>query len=143
MRNVVVTKICKNCKNEYGITSKRTFLEREKSEFCSPQCNGKYQIKTGGQKDEKNPAWKGDSAKYFAKHQWIYRKKGKAFFCSFNPEHKFRVYQWANISGAYLRDINDYSSLCWQCHKEYDWIRAGKPKTRNEITGVFIKYGSE
>jgi|ERR1700719_944878 len=77
---------------------------------------------TPSQQNEKHYYWKGINASYSAKHKWVYRKKGKAEYCSFNPYHIAKRYEWANISGVYLRDIDDYAQLCRKCHHEYDRI---------------------
>lgn len=71
------------------------------------------------------PNFKGEEASYGSKHDWIRRHYGKADHCSFNPEHESFRYEWANISGAYLRDVNDYAQLCVRCHRQYDMIRSG------------------
>jgi len=75
---------------------------------------------------DKSPHWKGINATYGSKHDWIQKLMGKANHCSFDPDHKVTRYHWANISGSYLRDTNDYASLCVKCHKEYDLIRSGR-----------------
>jgi len=74
---------------------------------------------------EVNNKWKGDFVGYSALHHWINRTAGKAKECSFDTEHEVKRYHWANISGSYLRDISDYTSLCPKCHKQYDLIRGG------------------
>lgn len=79
-----------------------------------------------GRSGEDNPAWKGDKAGYDAIHTWIRKIKGKAIMCSFNLNHQSPRYEWANVSGAYLRNIDDFVSLCKKCHSEYDWIRRGR-----------------
>jgi len=68
--------------------------------------------------------WKGDKAKYWAKHRWLDRNYGKPDRCENNPEHKSKVYDWANISGEYKRDRSDYKMLCRSCHIRYDRRKA-------------------
>ena len=67
---------------------------------------------------EENGMWKGDKVGYYALHDWISRKLGKAVIC------KKCGYQgnchWANKSHEYKRDLNDWISLCPKCHKGYD-----------------------
>lgn len=70
--------------------------------------------------------YKGELAGYGSKHSWIYRHKGKASRCIFCGV-KNKRYTWANISGKYKRDFNDYMELCYSCHKFYDQER------RNQI----------
>lgn len=63
---------------------------------------------------------------YNAYHQRVYRRFGKAKFCSnFLNCRKLGIapmYYWANISGKY-EDTNDYVQLCPSCNELYD---AGK-----------------
>lgn len=80
---------------------------------------------------KKARAWKGMRAGYVAKHLWIVKHYGNASFCLFNKSHtipKVKRFEWANISGSYRRDINDYIPLCPSCHRKMD-------------IGEFCKYG--
>lgn len=70
--------------------------------------------------DEKHYAWKGENAKYTSKHTWIRRKKGVAEDCEFCKTTQAKRYEWANISGKYLRNLEDYISLCKSCHEKFD-----------------------
>lgn len=75
-----------------------------------------------GRTDEQNNAWKGDEVGYGALHDWIRSKKGTPIQCS-NCGKKSKVPQmihWANVSGEYYRDLNDWIRLCAKCHKEHD-----------------------
>jgi hypothetical protein len=67
---------------------------------------------------EKNPYWKGDAVKYVGLHRWVQRHKGKAVKCAHCG--KTGYCHWANISGEYKRDLDDFVSLCVSCHKFYD-----------------------
>ena len=78
------------------------------------------------QKDEKHHGWKGNKVGYGALHIWLRRKLGSASYCSFDKSHTASRFHWANISGSYLRDFNDWTQLCPKCHKEYDNLRKGK-----------------
>lgn len=66
---------------------------------------------------EKSRRWKGLNASYTAKHKWILKHFGKANHCSLNPLHKAKRFEWANISGKYLREISDYIPVCPSCHQ--------------------------
>ena len=71
----------------------------------------------GKNKGEKNGQWKGNDAGYKALHMWVNSEKGKPTA----PCNKCGCidswrYVWANISGEYKRDINDYQSLCHKCN---------------------------
>ena len=69
--------------------------------------------------------WKGQRASYRALHIWIAKIRGKAFFCEECgldevPVGKKRYFQWANISGNYLRIVEDWKQLCIKCHTAFD-----------------------
>jgi len=69
----------------------------------------------------RNGNWKGDEAGYRALHYWVAQRKqltGKCSDCG-----RERETGWANISGAYLRDLDDFVEWCIPCHKEFDaWM---------------------
>jgi len=60
------------------------------------------------------------SSEYRNLHHWIVCKKGKANMCENNPDHKSTRFHWANISGLYKKDVNDFKMLCPSCHKKFD-----------------------
>lgn len=66
--------------------------------------------------------WKGDKVGYRALHYWLNRIMGKPIRCDHcgKPRTTPKSMQWANISGKYHRDPNDYISLCPSCHKKFD-----------------------
>ena len=72
-----------------------------------------------GMASEKNHQWKGDDASYEAKHDWVYRRLGKASVCQKCGESKKRI-GWANKSHKYFRIESDWIALCMPCHREYD-----------------------
>lgn len=122
--------ICKRCK--------KPFLDHACNHriYCSYKC---YYLNKGKQMiGNKNQLWKGNNASYVAKHMWVKRQRGKATHCSFNLQHKNKYYQWANVSGSYLRDTNDWIQLCIKCHKAYDIIRRGY--TTNSKIGIRLVY---
>lgn len=72
-------------------------------------------------------AWKGEKASYSAKHHWIKRYYGMADHCENcgltekdRPTKKKRYFEWANLSGKYKRDRNDFIQLCSKCHVNFD-----------------------
>jgi hypothetical protein len=73
-------------------------------------------------KDESNPRWKGDDVGYCGLHTWIYRKLGRPTTCEHCGKTGLtgRKIHWANKSGKYLRNINDWLRLCVKCHSKYD-----------------------
>ncbi len=72
-----------------------------------------------------SPEWKGNDASYGAKHVFIISVLGKADHCSFDKTHTASRFNWCNVSGSYLRELDDWIQLCPKCHKEYDIIRRG------------------
>ncbi len=77
---------------------------------------------------DKNWKWLGDEVGYHPLHQWVVRNLGKAIQCIKCglleiPENMKRYFQWANISGEYKRETEDWIQLCLKCHKEYDVAR--------------------
>jgi hypothetical protein len=70
-------------------------------------------------KNENSPVWKGDDVQYKQLHTWIRKMLGEPDKCyrCFTSAAKI---DYANISGKYLRDIDDYIPLCSSCHKIYD-----------------------
>lgn len=69
---------------------------------------------------EKSRRWKGDDAGYVAKHMWITKHHGKAAYCEADKSHIAKRYEWANISGKYKREREDYKQLCPSCHRRLD-----------------------
>lgn len=89
-------------------------------------------FKKGERLRENHPLWKGENATYITKHKWVVYHKGRPKFCeSCGDENKNR-YEWANISGKYLRDLDDYIRLCKKCHFKFDGRKFGGKVVRPE-----------
>ena len=76
---------------------------------------------------KKHYAWKGDKVGIKALHQWVKRKRGhtkNCEFCGAYVENPYKIH-WANKSGEYKRDVEDWLRLCVPCHKNYDLKRLG------------------
>lgn len=58
--------------------------------------------------------WGGEKVHMDTLHQWIRKNKPKPDLCERCGEKP--PYDCANISGEYLRDVNDYEWLCRRCH---------------------------
>ena len=85
---------------------------------------------------DKHFAWKGNKAHYDSIHDWVARYKGREKKCSnCKLNDPKRVYHWANISGEYTRDLDDWIRLCVPCHSKLD-------KGRDSIKKVWIKKGN-
>jgi hypothetical protein len=77
--------------------------------------------------------WKGDKAGYWARHRWLDTHVGKPKKCDFCGDTTKSRYEWANVSGKYLRDPVDYIRLCCKCHKAFD-------KGKKPVIGTFNDY---
>lgn len=62
--------------------------------------------------------YKGERASYSAHHHWVKYHLGKASECE--NCGKGERFEWANISGEYLRELSDWVSLCVRCHRLID-----------------------
>lgn len=69
-----------------------------------------------------NPRWKGNAVGYTALHHWIRKCLGSAQVCTFCSARNDvpKSIQWANKDGRYLRDLDNWISLCRKCHGKYD-----------------------
>lgn len=70
---------------------------------------------------EKSPTWKGDEVGYRGLHIWVQNELGTPEQCEHCPAtgtgHSMH---WANISGNYLREKDDWKRLCPKCHRSFD-----------------------
>lgn len=82
-----------------------------------------------GKRGDQMGNWKGDKAGYDAIHRWLRNNKertGECEFCAKTPppaKDGRASTHFANISGEYRRDIDDYLELCVSCHKTFDHLR--------------------
>lgn len=78
----------------------------------------------------------GEKASYSAKHSWISRLLGKPQICqecgTTDSQGKKRWFEWANLSGQYLRIVEDWKRLCIPCHYELDRERRLNAKLRSD-----------
>ena len=81
----------------------------------------------------KNNAWKGDDVGYHGLHRWVVKMKGKPSLCEKCGTTKAKKFEWANKSGLYKRDVNDWIRMCTKCHHDYDDIIRRGWKTRKNI----------
>jgi len=81
-------------------------------------------------KGKAHHAWKGRDVGYNALHSWVSRSLGEPQSCSKCGDTSNRRYHWANVSGRYYRDLDDWVRLCPSCHKKLDIT----PETRARIS---------
>ena len=70
----------------------------------------------------KNAAWKGDAVTYSALHYWVRDHKTKTGRCKACGKEG-RPTEWANISGEYHRDLDDFEEQCRSCNIKGDYQR--------------------
>lgn len=107
---------CLGCKKQF-----ETY--QRKQQFCSLECRD---VNFTQRKAECANAWKGDKASYSAIHKWIaytFEKLDACEHCKINTN-----LDWANKSGRYLREREDWLVLCRKCHKKYDMMKREDPK---------------
>src|SRR5262245_27639858 len=75
-------------------------------------------LKSGTTRERNHPQWAGDRVKYSGLHKWVNRHKRRTHVCTF-CNSRGRT-DFANISGVYLRDLDDYIELCRACHIRFD-----------------------
>lgn len=77
----------------------------------------------GRPRGEQHHAWKGDDVGYAALHDWVslnYQKADACDHCCCTD----KPLDWANKTGQYRRDRDDWLNLCRPCHKRYDLTRS-------------------
>ena len=62
--------------------------------------------------------WQGDNPTYSAVHNWLAVHKVRTGICT-HCGKKGRT-EFANISGEYRRDVDDFVELCTLCHRIMD-----------------------
>lgn len=73
-------------------------------------------------KGENHPRWKGDKVGYSSLHSWVKRYLGTPETCEEcgKTNLKGKYINWANISGKYKRELDDWKRLCKKCHHKFD-----------------------
>jgi len=97
-----------------------------------PRKGERLGINTG--KDNKQ--WKGDDVGYMALHSWVSRHFGKPSECEMCDTKTAKRFEWANISGEYKREREDFMRLCKKCHNNYDSVNAWQNKARALRAGI-------
>ena len=95
---------------------------------------GKKRLEMTG---EKHPLWKGNDVSYSSLHVWVRRHRGKPTKCELCGKDVLvkKKIHWANKSGEYKRDLDDWLRLCASCHGKYDT----RNKLRGNIKEIFEK----
>lgn len=134
-RRRTLERVCLECGRRFLTWPSET--KRGRGLTCSRKCFYSRLKKIIG-REENSPNWKEEDYGYYAIHNWVVRQKGKPMICDFCATTTAKVYDWSNISGEYLRDLDDWQRLCRKCHIKYDggwpgyrlgqqsWKREGK-----------------
>lgn len=88
-----------------------SYVKEGRMKTCSRECG--YKIVSKKLTGKNNGMWK-ENVGYTAVHDWIRRRKDKPTKCEICKKNK--PYDLANISGNYLRNVNDFKWLCRRCH---------------------------
>lgn len=57
---------------------------------------------------------------YVMLHKWVRRQLGRPSLCENCDTTDAKRFEWANLSGEYLRDTTDWARLCTSCHRLID-----------------------
>jgi hypothetical protein len=95
-----------------SIRSNQTYIGRVGR---TPWNKGKRYTQITG---ERNYLWKGNKVSYSGLHHWVKRMAGKAAVCS--DCGSTENVHWANVSGEYMRNLDDFVELCLKCHRKKD-----------------------
>jgi ribosomal protein L24E len=125
--------VCLFC-NKIIIRDNHGFNKKRLIKFCSLKCYGYYQR---NRPKKLKLTFKGI-------HSWAYKNFIKPTSCDFCHSTPLQAIdrrselQWANKTGKYLRDREDWFCLCRSCHYKYDkpWLK--RPMERNKL-GRFVK----
>ena len=134
-----IQKTCKKCGKMFSVRP-----SWDRVQYCSQSCArlgkplsedvkrklsesniGKHSEKRPSNANENNYLWKGVNVSYRALHRWVESHRGKPEKCEDcgADNLKGREIHWANKSGKYKRDLNDWMRLCRNCHFKYDKLK--------------------
>lgn len=82
-------------------------LISQNARFCNKACFNQSQT-------HKTPT------KYGTIHAYIRRLYGAPSMCEHCGTTASKKFEWANISGRYLLERDDWARLCCKCHRRYD-----------------------
>jgi len=73
---------------------------------------------------------------YKALHRWVQKSLGRAEVCStcFRTSEETRI-EWANLSGKYTKDLEDWLPMCRTCHMIFDDVSQRVWETRRKRYG--------
>lgn len=120
-----ITNGATHCKKHRPLFFTPEWADKVKKKLAEKEVKDKMRSAKKGKTLDKANSWKGDNCGYVAKHLSIKTYRGNPEKC----EHCGKVGEkmngrwnihWANVSGEYKRDFEDYIGLCRKCHYAYD-----------------------
>jgi hypothetical protein len=72
--------------------------------------------------------WTGEKSKYGPLHTWVRRNFGTPAKCEHCSTTSAPLFDWANVSGQYLRARSDWVRLCRRCHIKFDKANPKRPE---------------
>ena len=107
---------CETCAVVF-LVSPRT-VKRGQGRFCSKKC---FRVLRDNVEGKIPHGWEGNSVSYTTLHKWVRSKFGSPSECEFcDKQGTGRQMHWANVTGLYLQERDDWMRLCAKCHKFYD-----------------------
>ncbi|MFA5990501.1 MAG: hypothetical protein WC803_12970 [Sphingomonas sp.] len=126
--NKLITNEATNCKKHRPVT----WASKVKESLAREDVKDKMRVAKKGKTYDKANSWKGDKCGYAAKHVSVKSQVGNPKKCKHcgkvgeKANGRWNVH-WANVSGEYKREAEDYIGLCRKCHYWFD--RSRKPYT--------------
>lgn len=107
----------KETKRKIGLANKGKIISDKRKKQISKSLTGRY-------RNEENPRWKGDNVGYGCLHAWVRKYLGQPTKCEHCGKDGLTGHQihWANKSGEYKRNLDDWLRLCVKCHCKYDLL---------------------
>lgn len=139
-----VKRKCVVCGKKFRTTY--TEVKRGGGNCCSRSCWYKHLPKVI-KRGDRSPNWKGDHVGKTALHSWVKKNLGKPKKCSVCGTTDAKLYDWANISQEYKRDLSDWKRMCRKCHIMFDkerkvakWRKTVSEKYGWNVADIDIKY---
>lgn len=108
-----------NCSCGKKFMTSQDRIDEGRGKFCSMKCKYLYREQ---KTDSSHHMWKGDKVSYSGIHKWVSKYFGHPMtceWCGFETKNSYQIH-WANLSGLYRRDREDWARLCAKCHYALD-----------------------
>lgn len=108
--------------------------EEHRARIAAANTGKKWSAETHAKRDkEMHHNWKGDKVTYWGIHKFIAFHKGRPRTCEHCKRTDAKIYDWANKSHEYKRDLDDWIRLCRKCHIAYDGSASKNKKLWNTV----------